>query len=167
MHTCKQWVVVGWHYLSIILIACTLINIIMLSSIHIPGVPDIPQIIKVESKEPSVVIVTLQTNQAHIDQTLGSFKFIVKADPDSSRTSSMLMKSFPVPTYCNGDKVECVVENLLVGGTYTFTASACNEFGESDFCAPKKFTVPGEQEIMKFAINNICRQLSKGVYNST
>lgn len=167
MHTCKQWVVVGWHYLSIILIACTLINIIMLSSIHIPGVPDIPQIIKVESKEPSVVIVTLQTNQAHIDPTLGSFKFIVKAEPDSSRTSSMLMKSFPVPTYCNGDKVECVVENLLVGGTYTFTASACNEFGESDFCAPKKFTVPGEQEIMKFAINNICRQLCKGVYNST
>ena len=116
----------------------------MLSSILIPGVPDIPQIINVESKEPSVVIVILQTNQAHIDPTLGSFKFIVKAEPESSRTSSILMKSFPVPTYCNGDKVECVVENLLVGGTYTFTASACNEFGESDFCAPKTFTVPGE-----------------------
>ena len=132
-----------------------------------PGVPDIPQIMKVESKEHSVVTVTLQTHQAHIDPTLGSFKFIVKAEPESTTTSSILTKSFPVPAYCNGDKVECLMESLLVGGTYTFTASAYNEFGESDFCTPKKFTVPGELTIMKFAISNISRQLGKGVSNST
>jgi len=111
-----------------------------------------------------MVIVTLQINQAHIDPKLGSFKFIVKAEPVSSRTSSILTNSFPVPTYCSGDKVECLMENLHVGGTYAFTASACNEFGESDFCASKNFTVPGELKIVTFATSSICRQLCKEVF---
>ena len=102
-----------------------------------------------------MVIITLQTNQVHIDPTLGSFKFIVKAEPESSPTSSIFTKSFPVHSYCSGDEVECLMENLLAGGTYTFTASACNEFGESDFCTPTKFTLPGELKIRNFATSSI------------
>lgn len=101
-----------------------------------------------------MVIVTLQTNQARIDPTLGSFKFIVKAEPEPSPTSSIFTKSFPVHSYCSGDEVECLMENLLAGGTYTFTASASNEFGESDFSTPTKFTIPGELKIRDFATSS-------------
>ena len=110
-----------------------------------PGVPDVPKIVKVESKEVGVAVITLQPIQTKLGPTPGSFK--VKAQPESLLRSKTYDIPFPLPTYGDHTKVECRIEGLSVGEIYTFTASVSNTFGESDFCSPMYFTVPGKEDL--------------------
>lgn len=113
-----------------------------------PGVPDIPNIVKVESKKVGVAVITLQPIQTKLGPTPGSFK--VKVQPESLLGTSAYDVPFPLPTYGDHTKLECQIEGLSVGEKYTFTASVRNVFGESDFCSPMYFTVPGKEDLESF-----------------
>ena len=106
-----------------------------------------PKIVKVESKEVGVAVITLQPIQTKLGPTPGSFK--VKVQPESLLGSNAYVIPFTLPTYGDHTKVECRIERLSVGEIHTFTASVSNTFGESDFCSPIYFTVPGKEDLEK------------------
>ena len=110
-----------------------------------PGVPDVPKIVKVESKEAGVAVITLQPIQTNLGPTAGSFK--VKVEPESLLGTNAYDIPFPLPTYGDSTKVEFRMEGLSVGEMYTFTASVSNTFGESNFCTPTYFTAPGKEDL--------------------
>ena len=118
------------------------------------GVPDVTKIVKVESKEVGVAVITLQPIQTKLGPTPGSFK--VKVQPKSLLGTNAYDVPFPLPTYGDHTKLECRIEGLSVGEKYTFSASVSNVFGESDFCSPMCFTVPGKEDLESFFFFSAC-----------
>ena len=122
-----------------------------------------PKIVKVESKEVGVAVLTLQPIQTKLGPTPASLK--VKVHPESLLGSNSYDIPFPLPTCGDHTKVECRIEGLSVGEIYTFTASVSNTFGESDFCSPMYFTVPGKEDLIGEGILSACWVIQWLVYN--